>query len=105
MAVKKNLRKTGFHLELITRLIYVVCWLEVHGRIDTSLLSTNTRYAAYLVYKSTPHTYGFEYQPAEVSVGLCGVENQTDGKIKTVFLDPEACERQRYENEYMSERC
>ncbi|KAD7477437.1 hypothetical protein R6Q59_007208 [Mikania micrantha] len=77
-----------------------VCWLEVHGRIDTSLLSTNTRYAAYLVYKSTPHTYGFEYQPAEVSVGLCGVENQTDGKIKTVFLDPEACERQRYENEY-----
>lgn len=72
-----------------------VCWLEVHGRINTSLLSTDTRYAAYLVYKSAPHTYGFEHHPAEVTVGLSGVESQ----VKTVFLDPEACRRQRYEYE------
>ncbi|KAD7477441.1 hypothetical protein E3N88_00577 [Mikania micrantha] len=44
----------------------------------------------------------FEYQPAEVSVGLCGVDNQTDGKIKPVFLDPGACGRQRYENDRFS---
>ncbi|XP_076929411.1 putative F-box protein PP2-B12 [Bidens hawaiensis] len=72
-----------------------VCWLEVHGRINTSLLSTDTRYAAYLVYKSAPHTYGFEHHPAEVTVGLSGVE----GQVKTVFLDPEACRRQRHEYE------
>ncbi|KAK9062820.1 hypothetical protein SSX86_020010 [Deinandra increscens subsp. villosa] len=76
-----------------------VCWLEVHGRIDTSLLSIDTLYAAYLVYKSTPHTYGFGYHPAEVSVHLSGVENQTDRQTRTVFLDPEASQRQRYEHE------
>ncbi|KAK9062821.1 hypothetical protein SSX86_020011 [Deinandra increscens subsp. villosa] len=76
-----------------------VCWLEVHGRIDTSLLSTDTLYAAYLVYKSTSHTYGFEYHPAEVSVGLSGVENQTDRQTRTVILDPEASQRQRSEHE------
>lgn len=69
-----------------------VCWLEVHGKINTSMLSTNTRYVSYLVYKLTSDIYGFENQPAEVSVGVHGVESQT----KTVFLDPEAS--QRYEN-------
>ncbi|KAI3796882.1 hypothetical protein L1987_39569 [Smallanthus sonchifolius] len=71
-----------------------VCWLEVRGRINTSLLSTDTKYAAYLVYKTTPHTYGFECHPAEVSVGLNGIESQTESQIKTVFLDPD---RQRHE--------
>ncbi|KAM0000764.1 putative phloem protein [Helianthus debilis subsp. tardiflorus] len=73
-----------------------VCWLEVRGRIDTSLLSSDTRYAAYLVFKSAPHTYGFEYHPVEVSVGLIGAENQTESQIKTVFLEPEASERYRH---------
>lgn len=69
-----------------------VCWLEVHGRLNTSVLSIDTRYVAYLVYKSTPNVYGFENQPAEVSIGVNGVESRT----KTVFLDPEALQRRRY---------
>ncbi|XP_024965393.1 putative F-box protein PP2-B12 [Cynara cardunculus var. scolymus] len=70
-----------------------VCWLEVHGRISTAMLSANTCYVAYLVYKSALGAYGFEYQPAEVSVGISGAENET----KTVFLDQEAWQRQSYE--------
>lgn len=46
------------------------------------------------MYKSTPHTYGFEYDPAEVSIGLNGVENETESQVKRVVLDPEACQRQ-----------
>lgn len=69
-----------------------VCWLEIHGKIDTSMLSKDTRYVAYLVYKSSPDVYGFEHQPAEVSVGVNGVQSQT----MTVYLDPEAWQRQRY---------
>lgn len=66
-----------------------VCWLEVNGKVNTSVLSTNTKYASYLVYKSTSKAYGFDSQPAEVSTGIHGVETEK----KTVFLDPEASHR------------
>ncbi|KAI3778248.1 hypothetical protein L2E82_07401 [Cichorium intybus] len=69
-----------------------VCWFEVHGRISTSMLSPNTTYAAFIVFKSTSETYGFEYQPAEVSIGISGLETQT----QTVLLEPEAEQRRRY---------
>ncbi|KAI3732319.1 hypothetical protein L1987_63523 [Smallanthus sonchifolius] len=69
-----------------------VCWFEVHGRISTSMLSPNTLYVAYIVFKSTSETHGFEYQPAEVSIGISGLESQT----KTVFLEPEGEPRRRY---------
>ncbi|GJW72455.1 F-box protein PP2-B10-like protein [Tanacetum coccineum] len=62
-----------------------VCWFEVHGRIKASMLSPNTLYTAFIVFKSTSETYGFEYQPAEVSIGISGLESQT----QTVFLEPE----------------
>nr|XP_043633962.1 F-box protein PP2-B11-like [Erigeron canadensis] len=76
-----------------------VCWLEVHGTINTSMLSIDTRYAAYFVYKSTPNTYGFEHYPAEVYIGLGGVESQTEGQTKTVYLDPAVRLRQRDDHE------
>lgn len=69
-----------------------VCWLEVHGRIKTSMLSENTVYVAFIVFKSTSETYGFEYQPAEVSIGIRGLETQT----QTVFLEPEGEPRRVY---------
>ena len=61
-----------------------MCWLEISGKIDTSMLSPSTLYAAYLVLKSIG-AYGFEYQPAEVSVGLVGIESCKH----SVFLDAE----------------
>ncbi|KAF5805474.1 putative phloem protein [Helianthus annuus] len=70
-----------------------VCWLEVHGRICTSMLSPNTVYVAFMVFKSTSETHGFDNQPAEVSMGINGLESQTH----TVFIDPEGGgERRRY---------
>ncbi|XP_044481082.1 putative F-box protein PP2-B12 isoform X1 [Mangifera indica] len=53
-----------------------VCWLEISGKISTRILSPGTNYAAYLVFKPTAGSYGFENQPVEVSVGLVGTENQ-----------------------------
>ncbi|XP_071716952.1 putative F-box protein PP2-B12 [Rutidosis leptorrhynchoides] len=69
-----------------------VCWLEVYGRIKTSMLSPDTVYAAFIVFKSTSEIYGFESQPAEVSIGISGVEIQT----QTVFLEPEGEPRRLY---------
>ncbi|XP_058002934.1 putative F-box protein PP2-B12 [Hevea brasiliensis] len=51
-----------------------VCWLEIRGKIDTCMLSQDTLYGAYLVYRTTARTYGFEYQPVDVTVGLAGAE-------------------------------
>ncbi|GFZ05921.1 F-box family protein [Actinidia rufa] len=69
-----------------------VCWLEIRGKINTSILSPSTTYAAYLVFKSTASTYGFEYQPAVVSVGISGGESET----RNVYLDPEGRQCLRY---------
>ncbi|XP_052170322.1 putative F-box protein PP2-B12 isoform X3 [Diospyros lotus] len=60
-----------------------VCWLEIRGKISTRILSPNTTYAAFLVFKSTAGTHGFEYLPAEVAMGISGCEHKT-----TAYLDP-----------------
>uniref|UniRef100_A0A5B6Z146 Putative F-box protein PP2-B10-like n=1 Tax=Davidia involucrata TaxID=16924 RepID=A0A5B6Z146_DAVIN len=69
-----------------------VCWLEIRGNISTRLLSLETSYAAYLVFRSSTGTYGFEYQPAEGWVGISGDEGET----RTVYLDPEEGGEQRH---------
>ena len=61
-----------------------VCWLEIRGKISTRILSPNTTYAAFLVFKSTAGTHGFEYLPAEVAMGISGCEHKT----QTAYLDP-----------------
>ncbi|KAK6911243.1 Phloem protein 2-like [Dillenia turbinata] len=43
-----------------------VCWLEIRGHIKTSMLSPNTVYAAYLVYKLAAMPYGLDHYPAEL---------------------------------------
>ncbi|KAK2988691.1 hypothetical protein RJ640_012727, partial [Escallonia rubra] len=62
-----------------------VCWLEIWGKMDTRMLSPDTVYAAYLVFKLTAGTYGFDYQPAEVSLGISGIKSET----RTVYLEPD----------------
>ncbi|XP_061342637.1 putative F-box protein PP2-B12 [Gastrolobium bilobum] len=71
-----------------------VCWLEIRGCINTGMLSPETLYGAYLVFKPSANgTYGFEYQPVEVSIGFSG----GDTRKKTVFLDAERERRVRYQ--------
>ena len=44
------------------------CWLEIHGKIRTQILSPNTRYGAYLIMKISNRAYGLDSIPSEVSV-------------------------------------
>uniref|UniRef100_A0A0D9VMI4 F-box domain-containing protein n=1 Tax=Leersia perrieri TaxID=77586 RepID=A0A0D9VMI4_9ORYZ len=48
-----------------------VCWLEIHGKIPSKMLSLNTIYAAYLVYKLDDKSSRLDYpfQEATVSIG------------------------------------
>ncbi|KAG5531268.1 hypothetical protein RHGRI_026023 [Rhododendron griersonianum] len=50
----------------VAQLLFV-CWLDIWGRINTAMLSTNTTYAAYLIFKFADH-YGFESLPVKSSV-------------------------------------
>uniref|UniRef100_A0A1J3FMZ8 F-box protein PP2-B11 n=1 Tax=Noccaea caerulescens TaxID=107243 RepID=A0A1J3FMZ8_NOCCA len=51
----------------------MVWWLEITGKINITLLSDDTLYAAYLVYKWNHGPYGFR-QPVEASLVLSGTE-------------------------------
>ena len=69
-----------------------VWWLEIRGKISTSMLSLDTNYAAYLVFKLREAAFGFDYIPAEVSLTL-GVDKIC---AKSVVLDPMIERRPRY---------
>ncbi|WVY99202.1 hypothetical protein V8G54_031353 [Vigna mungo] len=75
-----NLPQSRF--EEVARL-YAVCWLEISGKINIRVLSPNTLYAAFLVFKMIDAS-GFHHHPVELSVGILG------GNIsfKNVCLDP-----------------
>lgn len=51
--------------------LLAVCWLDISGTITCRMLSGDTRYAAYLVFKMTDDCYGLDspLQQASVSVG------------------------------------
>ncbi|PNY01152.1 F-box protein pp2-b1 [Trifolium pratense] len=74
-----------------------VCWFEIRGWINTSMLSPNTLYGVYLVFKaSTSGTYGFEYQPCEASILIAGGGGDPVVE-RNVFLDAERGRRLRYQ--------
>ena len=51
------------------------------------MLSPAMMYTAYLVFKATTGSYGFENQPVEVAVGVVGSEGKKHKR--SVYLDPE----------------
>ncbi|XP_059310787.1 putative F-box protein PP2-B12 [Lycium ferocissimum] len=61
-----------------------VWWLEIRGTIRAGVLSPQTFYTSYLVYKLEDE-YGFHHKPSEVSVEVSGVEFDK----RFVFLMPE----------------
>ncbi|KAG8363865.1 hypothetical protein BUALT_Bualt19G0067000 [Buddleja alternifolia] len=48
--------------------LIMVCWLEIHGKINTKLLSPNTTYGVYLVIQLADRAFGLGDLPSEVSV-------------------------------------
>ncbi|PIN22305.1 hypothetical protein CDL12_04983 [Handroanthus impetiginosus] len=53
-----------------------VCGLEIWGKINASMLSSITNYAAYLVFTWNILTYGFDFHPAYGSVSIGGHESE-----------------------------
>ena len=72
--------------------LLLVCWLEMHGKLETHMLSPSTLYKAYLVFKFTAGAFGFQHLPAEVSIGLEGGETSN----RTEFFHRGVIDRDRY---------
>ena len=64
-----------------------VWWLQIKGSIDSKLLSPNTTYATYFVFKFAKSRHGFEQRPVELKVHFEGREN---GNSHIMYLDPPA---------------
>ncbi|CAN6279642.1 unnamed protein product [Urochloa humidicola] len=45
-----------------------VCWLEIRGKIHCKMLSQNSTYAVYMVFKILDESYGLDYPPQEAAV-------------------------------------
>ncbi|XP_020213402.1 putative F-box protein PP2-B12 [Cajanus cajan] len=74
-----------------------VCWLEIKGVVKSSMLSPNTLYAAYLVFKQRDAgAYGFENQPVEVEVSV-GAAGGGGGGRRTVYLEAATPRRPRHQ--------
>ncbi|KAI3943893.1 hypothetical protein MKW92_023815 [Papaver armeniacum] len=68
-----------------------VCWLDIHGKLETRLLSPNTFYAAYLVLKFKESAHGFNNQPVKARVevvGRAGGNSSVCSKERRIYLNP-----------------
>lgn len=60
-------------------------WLDIKAKLDVKILSTNTTYAAYFVYKlANIDDHGFLKRPVQLSVYFEGHTGETHG----LFLTP-----------------
>ncbi|XP_073102510.1 putative F-box protein PP2-B12 [Elaeis guineensis] len=67
-----------------------VCWLEIRGKIESSILTPKTTYAAYLIFKVDQNSHGLGFLNQETTVKL-GAQVSTH----TVNVQPIVAERQR----------
>ncbi|KAK3155514.1 hypothetical protein QOZ80_2BG0204180 [Eleusine coracana subsp. coracana] len=63
-----------------------VCWLEILGKIDSKMLSKNSTYSVYLVFKVAGEAYGLQHPEQNTSVRLGGIRSSRrvclDGRLK-----------------------
>ncbi|PIN17714.1 hypothetical protein CDL12_09624 [Handroanthus impetiginosus] len=69
----------------VGRLI-TVCWLDIRGKIKTQMLSPNTTYGAYLVFKLAERCYGLELANAVVRFVDNEADNDAEERAITVHL-------------------
>ena len=70
-----------------------VCWFEIRGKIEMSMLSLGTNYAAYLVFTCRSMVHGFDHQSAEGYVKVSGSESEK----RSVCLDPDGARKRRHQ--------
>lgn len=64
-------------------LLLDVCWLEIGGRIETKILSPNTKYGAYFIYAIADHNYRLHHA-VKVSISY-----ENEGNATNAYLLPD----------------
>ncbi|KAK0599845.1 hypothetical protein LWI29_009162 [Acer saccharum] len=64
-------------------------WLEIEGKIKTGMLSSNTKYGAYLVIKIRNGAYGLDSEKAELSVQVGDDHDQAWTGSTYLFGNPD----------------
>ncbi|GMI96127.1 phloem protein 2-B10 [Hibiscus trionum] len=73
-----------------------VWWLEVRGRIETRMLSPNTKYAAYLVFKlNSTGAISFKDRTVDLSVSVDGIASRGAQKVSLASRDDPRHVRER----------
>ncbi|XP_010430006.1 PREDICTED: F-box protein PP2-B11-like [Camelina sativa] len=67
--------------------LILVWWLEITGKINMSLLSDDTLYASYLVFKWNDAPYGFR-QPVEASLVLPDTDDHVQPSLVSLMQNP-----------------
>lgn len=65
--------------------LIVICWLEIKGKIDTNILSPDTTYAAFFVFRLAEKRSWFNQLPVQFRVDF---EQREKGNESEILLDP-----------------
>ncbi|KAA8545201.1 hypothetical protein F0562_019910 [Nyssa sinensis] len=79
--------------------LIIICWLEIHGKMNTRMLSPNTTYGAYLIIKFADRAVGLDSIPSEVSVEVGNYQSRG-----TVYLRRPKDRKQPLEGIYIQRR-
>ncbi|KAL2490447.1 F-box protein PP2-B15 [Abeliophyllum distichum] len=79
--------------------LVMVSWLEIDCEINTRMLSKNTVYGAYLVFKLANRAFGLDFLPLEVSVEVGDYKS-----AKITYLRGNECKKQEMERDFMQHK-
>ncbi|KAL2469127.1 F-box protein PP2-B15 [Forsythia ovata] len=79
--------------------LVMVSWLEIDCEINTRMLSKNTVYGAYLVFKLADRAFGLDFLPLEVSIEVGDYKS-----TKITYLRGNESKKQEMERDFMQHK-
>ncbi|CAI9103463.1 OLC1v1001944C1 [Oldenlandia corymbosa var. corymbosa] len=71
--------------------LIMVTWLDIHGKINTKMLSPHTKYGAYLVIKLADRAHGLHSFPSEVSIEAGDYKSRGSTRLRHKGLNNIGC--------------
>ncbi|CAH9073861.1 unnamed protein product [Cuscuta epithymum] len=79
--------------------LVMICWLEIKANISTRMLSSNTIYGAYFIFKLAGRAFGLDSLPSEISVKFGNFQSH-----RVVYLRKNSYTKQAMERAFMLHR-
>nr|GMD40566.1 F-box protein PP2-B15-like [Ipomoea batatas]GMD42249.1 F-box protein PP2-B15-like [Ipomoea batatas] len=79
--------------------LIMVSWLEIKGNINTRILSPNTTYGAYFIFKLAGRAFGLDAIPSEISIKVGSYQSD-----RIIYLRQNSYNKQAMERLFMLNR-